>query len=285
MRICTWFGSEGLDVSLRSGASKFIHKYLGVPYTLNVHEFHSPKRPRETIVFLHGIGNTLHSWDEVVKGLPKDVRVIGIDLLGFGKSPRPEWAKYDAKTQARSVGITLLSMRLARQPIIVGHSLGALVAVHVARRYSLLSKRLILCSPPFYGPELLPGKIKSPDDMLRKIYQIAKKQPEQLVKFAPLAVKLGLANKSLNITDDTIGSYIGALEASIINQTALDDIQRLRMPIDIFYGTFDPVVIKKHITALGKERQSISVIRVPYGHEVVGGYAKRLATHISDLTG
>lgn len=264
--------------------SNFFHRYLRIPYSLHVYEFQSPKKPRATYVFIHGIGNSLHSWDEVVALMPKDVRLIGIDLLGFGESPKPKWAIYSAKYQARSVGLTLLALRLAHQPILVGHSLGALVAVEVAKRYPLIVRRLVLCSPPFYKPEVVGKKLKSNDDMLRELYRIAKKYPEQLEKFSPVAVKFGLANKSLNITQDTVGSYVAALEASIINQTSLEDIEKVKAPIDIFYGAFDPVVIKKHIVNLAKSHETVTAKRLIAGHEIVGGYVKSLAEHLVQLS-
>jgi pimeloyl-ACP methyl ester carboxylesterase len=268
---------------IRARLSHAFHRYLRVPYTLNVHEFHKPPKPKATYVLIHGIGNSLHSWDEVVEKMPKDVRIIGIDLLGFGKSPKPEWAIYDAKTQARSVGLTLLGLRLVQQPILVGHSLGALVAVEVAKRYSLIPKRLVLCSPPFYSPRVDTKKVGSPDDMLRTIYSIAKKNPERLAKFSSMAVKLGLANKTLDISQDNIPSYIATLESSIINQTSLEDVAKLKLPIDIFYGSFDPVVIKKHITGLAEKMDNVSATRLNGAHEIVGGYAKTLSHYLSEL--
>lgn len=270
-------------MSIRLRLSNAFHRYLNVPYTLNVHEFRKPKKPKATYVLIHGIGNTLHSWDEVVAQMPKDVRIIGIDLLGFGDSPKPEWAIYNAKTQARSVGVTLLGLRMVQQPIIVGHSLGALVSVEIAKRYPLIPKRLVLCSPPFYSPKVDEKKIGSPDDMLRTIYSIAKKYPEQLSKFSASAVKLGLANKTLNLSDDNIASYVAALESSIINQTSLKDVAKLKLPIDIFYGAFDPVVIKKHITTLAKTNENVTARRLPVGHEVVGGYVKAVGSYLSKL--
>lgn len=264
--------------------SNIFHRYFNVPYSLNVHEFRSPKKPKATYILIHGIGNNLHSWDEVVKLMPKDVRIIGIDLLGFGKSPKPQWAKYNAHTQARSVGMTLLGLRLKQRPIIVGHSLGALVAVEVAKRYPLMPKRLVLCSPPFYSPRIDGKKIGSPDDMLRTIYSVAKKYPDQLAKFSASAVKLGLANKTLDLSHDNIAPYVAALESSIINQTSLQDVTKLKLPIDIFYGAFDPVVIKKHIIDLAAKNKNVTAKRLNAAHEVVGGYVKALGKYLKEQT-
>lgn len=270
-------------MSIRVRLSDVFHRYLKVPYTLNVHEFQTPKKPKATFVLIHGIGNSLHSWDAMVDKMPRDVRIIGIDLLGFGESPRPGWAVYDAKTQARSVGVTLLGLRLMQQPIIVGHSLGALVAVELAKRYPVVPSRLVLCSPPFYRPPSEAKKFTSYDDMLRSIYTVAKKYPDQLARFSPLAVNLGLANKTLNLSQDNVPSYLATLESSIMNQTSLQDVKKLKLPIDIFYGAFDPVVIKKHIINLAKAKDNISVTRLNVGHEVIGGYGKSIALHLEDL--
>jgi surfactin synthase thioesterase subunit len=98
-----------------------------------------------------------------------------------------------------------------------------------------------------------------------------------------MAVKLGFANKSLNITEDNVSSYLGALEASIINQTSYEDITKLALPIEIFYGALDPVVISKHITKLAKEYENISAHRLVAGHEIVGGYVKSLGKFLVKL--
>lgn len=273
-----------MATTLRDHVASLFHRYLKVPYSLHVHEFHSPKKPKATYVLIHGIGNTYHAWDEVVKQMPKDVRIIGIDLLGFGKSPKPDWAVYDAKTQARSVGVTLLGLRMVQRPIIVGHSLGALVAVEVAKRYPFFPQRLVLCSPPFYKPKVDGGKKLSADNALRNIYHVARKYPERLRQLSPVAVKLGLANKALNVTEDNVAMYMAALESSIINQTALHDVSTLKLPIDIFYGVFDPVVIKKHITNLAKEKENVTARRLNTGHEIIGKiYVQAVSKYLNDL--
>lgn len=272
-------------MSIRQSLSTFVHRYLRVPYSLNVEVFQAPKKAKATYVFIHGIGNTLHSWDEVVAKAPKDVQLIGIDLLGFGKSPKPSWAIYNAKTQARSVGVTLLGLKLTRRPMLVGHSLGALVSVEIAKRYPLFIKALLLCSPPIYQPEVDSNKrIKTADDMLRQAYRVARKYPEQLEKISPMAVKLGLANRALNITQDNVESYFAALEASIINQTSLHDISRVKQPITIFYGAFDPVVVGKNISQLGKTQENITTKRLLTGHEIIGPYVGKVASWITDTS-
>lgn len=259
-----------------------IHRWLRVPYTLSTIAFRQPKKPVATVVLLHGIGNSAKSWEDLAPLLPKNVRVIGVDLLGFGKSPKPKWAKYNTVTQAKSVAVTLLRMGLQHKPIVVGHSMGSLVAIEVARRYPLAIKQLVLCSPPLYMPKRVKALVDY-DELLRELYRVAIKRPQLLEKLSPVAVKLGFANRALSITSDTVEPYLAALQASIINQQSVEVLARLRLPITIVYGSLDPVVIGANIKEIAKKNSAISVKTLLVGHEIIGAYTKSLAKILTDL--
>ncbi len=267
-------------MSVHSLGDTIIHRFLKVPYRLRVTKFRQSKRPTATIVLIHGIGNTANAWKELIPLLPSHVTVIGIDLLGFGRSPRPAWAQYSVKTQARSIVRTLLGMGMTQRPIIVGHSLGALVAIEIAKRYPVFIRELLLCSPPLYAPVVSEKKTFTKDTLLRELYRTARQNPEQLVRLSPLAVKLGFANKAFEVTDENVFAYIAALEASIINQTSLEDIKRLTIPIRILYGAFDAVVVGKHIRSVAVARPNVTVKRLIAGHEVTGSYTKAVAREL-----
>lgn len=262
-----------------------VHKFLRVPYAMHTTVFRAPKNPKETIVLLHGIGNSALAWNDVVPLLPKNVRIIGVDLLGFGKSPKPTWLKYNATAQARSLGATLLKLGINHRIILVGHSLGALVSVATAKRYPFLVKNLVLCSPPFYRPSRQQSILPQREDILREMYKTASKYPHRLIELSPLAVKMGLANKVLNIDDDNIFSYQAALGSSIMNQTSMEDLRRLTVPTSIIYGTLDPVVIGGNINSLSKTNKKIFVKKIVAGHEVVGRYANVLSEEVKALIG
>lgn len=259
-----------------------IHKWLRVPYTLHVRTFRHVKRPAATVLFIHGIGNNGAAWKEVVELLPADVRVVAVDLLGFGKSPKPEWAIYNAKKQATSVLATYLKLRLGGQVIVVGHSLGSLVAIEVAKRYPLLVRHLILCSPPFYRPDDTPEKLpKHPDAILRRIYKQVEKYPDEFIVLANFVTKYKLINETFSVTSENIHSYIGTLRATILNQTSLDDALKLSVPTDIIYGSLDPVVIKKNLKTLTGINPNVSLKTVVAGHEVLGLFVPAVASTIA----
>ena len=248
-----------------------LHRWLRVPYTLNVRYNQKPKKPRATVLFIHGIGNNGDVWQDVIKELPKDIRVITIDLLGFGHSPRPKWAMYNAKTQANAVLATFLKLRITSKVIVVGHSLGALVAIEMAKRYPLLIDSLILCSPPLYDTSDTKNKILPRSDrLLRKLYKTAQKRPDDFVRLSAFAMKYGLINKSFNVTSENVDSYMAALESTIVNQTSYDDAYSLQTKTHIIRGTLDPFVVTRNLKKLTKSNDNIEMTSIIAGHEVRG---------------
>jgi len=249
-----------------------IHKYLRIPYQLHVHVDKKVKRPRATVLLLHGMGNSGASWNQVASRLPDDIRIISLDLLGFGKSPSPRWLKYNTVIQAKSVIVTLLKLGINQQVIIVGHSMGSLVAIEMTKRYPLLVKSLILCSPPLYSEVERKTILPNPDQLLRNFYKLIQKYPTRIVDVAPLALKLKIVGSSFDVTDKNIDIYMAALESSILHQTSLVDIQRLQKPIQMIHGRFDPVVVKHNLDRVAQQNDNITLKVILAGHELMGAY-------------
>ncbi len=264
---------------------QFLHRWLKIPYSLHVRYNQKPVKPRATILFIHGIGNSGDAWVNVIKQLPDDIRIITIDLLGFGESPRPKWAMYDAKTQAGSVLATLFKLRIRGRIIIVGHSLGALVAVEMALRYPLLVKSLILCSPPFYQVDDTRTLLPRSDKILRRLYQSARNNPEQFLKLSAFGMKYKLTNRSFNLNEENIDSFMAALESMIINQTSFNDVQKLRMPIKVIKGTLDPLVIGKNLRKIAKNNPNVELKTIVALHDVKGPFVPVVVRSIKETIG
>ena len=258
----------------------FIHRLLRMPYTLHIRHLQRPRKPRATLLFVHGLGNTGDAWHDVIARMPADVRIISIDLLGFGESPNPSWALYDARTQAKSVLATLLKLRIAGPLIVVGHSLGSLVAIEITKRYPIFISQLILCSPPLYDDSK--GRLPRSDDLLRQLYAVAEQNPARFVKLAAVAMKYELINKTFNVTDENVGSYMAALSAMVINQTSLNDAMALNVPTTIIHGTLDPFVVAKNLKKLRVANKNITIKQIIAGHEVKGLFARSVSKTILD---
>lgn len=256
-----------------------IHRWLRVPYRLHTHVERSIKKPRATILFLHGIGSSSAEWEKVINKLPEDVSIFAIDLLGFGESPRPSWAKYSAREQARSVIATLLRVGFSRNLIIVGHSLGALVAVEVAKRYPLLVRSLVLCSPPFYRADVN-SKWPTSDQLLKNLFLLAQERQDNFLRFAEFATRYKLVNPAFQVTSDNVDSYLATLRGSIVSQTAFDDAKVIKKPTTIIYGSLDPLVIDRNIKSVAAANSYVKLSRHLLGHEISGRYIGVAVRHI-----
>jgi pimeloyl-ACP methyl ester carboxylesterase len=94
------------------------------------------------IVFIHGFCETGEIWNEFVKPLVKDFRVLLPDLPGFGNSqalPDP----FTIDDVATAVSSWLQGLRI-ESAIIVGHSLGGYVALSLAKSSPSLVKGFCL---------------------------------------------------------------------------------------------------------------------------------------------
>lgn len=260
-----------------------LHRWLRLPYLLNVRHISRPRRSRATVLFIHGIGNTGAAWDDVIKKLPNDIRIVTIDLLGFGDSPKPTHDVYNAKTQARSILATYLRLRIMGRVVVVGHSLGALVAIELAKRYPFIIASLLLVSPPLYDTSDMPNKFRlKKDDLLINLYRAAEQRPGNFVKISALAMKYNLINKSYNVTDDNVASYMATLESMIINQNSYDKVQKLRTPVRILRGTLDPFVVSKNLKKLAAHNHNIVTESVVAGHEVRGQLIDAVVNALTD---
>ncbi|MFI0982401.1 alpha/beta fold hydrolase [Streptomyces sp. NPDC021093] len=95
------------------------------PLHLHVHD-HGGEGP--ALLLLHGAGRSRADWDDVVPYLLPHHRVLAADLPGHGRSPAPAGSGWSFEATARALDATLA----AHDAVPVGHSLGGMVAVHLA---------------------------------------------------------------------------------------------------------------------------------------------------------
>jgi pimeloyl-ACP methyl ester carboxylesterase len=103
----------------------------------------------DTIVLLHGFLASSQYFKQLRKRLARTHTVISIDLLGFGKSPKPAASDYSYEAHVAAVHATLARIGTSKF-VLVGHSLGALIALRYANTYPEQVRRLGLLNPPMY---------------------------------------------------------------------------------------------------------------------------------------
>jgi pimeloyl-ACP methyl ester carboxylesterase len=96
----------------------------------------------EPIVLIHGLTANAFCFQAIVEALAPDHRVFTYDLRGRGDSEKPE-SGYRVPIHAADLAALIDVLQLER-PVIIGHSLGALIALYFAAHYPTALKRLVL---------------------------------------------------------------------------------------------------------------------------------------------
>ena len=107
-----------------------------------------PKNPNgKTILLLHGKNFNANYWEETIAALAKNgFRVVAPDQIGFGKSTKPEQYQYSFHQLASNTKAILDDLKISKV-IVLGHSMGGMVASRFALSYPELTEKLILENP------------------------------------------------------------------------------------------------------------------------------------------
>lgn len=102
---------------------------------------------RPTLVFIPGLSGTTRYWQGRLGALEKKYRILLMDPLGFGDSPKP-WSRYTVDSHVDALYQTLKN---EKRFVLIGHSMGTLLSIAYAARHPGQVTRLVLLSIPFFG--------------------------------------------------------------------------------------------------------------------------------------
>jgi pimeloyl-ACP methyl ester carboxylesterase len=97
------------------------------------------------VIFLHGSWDNSNQWTKIVEPLSKNFHCFAIDLLGFGNSIAIETPS-SIEMEVDCLHEFLSALKL-RPVYLVGHSLGAWIAVSYTLKYSGLVQGVVVISP------------------------------------------------------------------------------------------------------------------------------------------
>jgi esterase len=103
------------------------------------------------VVFLHGASGSMRTYAWLPEEIAAGRRIVRVDLRGHGRSEHAPGA-YDVDSYGEDV-VKTLHETVGRPAVLVGHSLGGVVAWWVAQRHPELVAAAFLEDPPLYMGE------------------------------------------------------------------------------------------------------------------------------------
>ncbi|KAL8210030.1 hypothetical protein R6Q57_006762 [Mikania cordata] len=125
----------------------------------------------ENVLFIHGFISSSAFWTETLfpnfsRSIKSKYRLFAIDLLGFGKSPKPHESLYTMKEHLDMIERSVLEPNRVESFHIVAHSLGCILALALAVKYPNSVKSLTLLAPPYFPT---PKGEEATQYMMRKV--------------------------------------------------------------------------------------------------------------------
>ena len=102
------------------------------------------------IVIVPGITSPAITWEFVAEELARDYRVVTLDIRGRGLSDKPH-SDYSLPEYAADVAGLIGALGL-RRPVVLGHSMGARIAIALGALHPEAPGPLIIVDPPLTGP-------------------------------------------------------------------------------------------------------------------------------------
>lgn len=111
-----------------------------------LHYYRTGQEEKEPMLLVHGFSDNGLCWTPVARELEKKYDLIMPDMRSHGLSARI--SEEEPIDMASDLVQLIQSLGLSR-PIIVGHSMGAMIAFQVGVRYTHLAKAMVLEDPPW----------------------------------------------------------------------------------------------------------------------------------------
>jgi len=201
------------------------------------------------LVLLHGLFNSGLYWGARYDGLAGDGSLIAPDLLGFGRSPRPT-SGYSAAEHADAVAHAMRTNGVGAPLVVGAHSLGALVAIHLADRHPDLVAGIVAFSPPLYPSTERARRCIERADLVVRAFMASDALGERLCalmcrypRAAAQLVRVARPDLPGPLAADRVQhswwSYSETMDHVILAADAHRVLARLRIPVHLIAGSED----------------------------------------------
>lgn len=178
----------------------------------------------EPMLFVHGWLGSWRYWWPSMQVLSSHHRAFAVDLWGFGDSAKSPHS-YSLESYVKLLEEFVEKLGIAAPVTLVGHSLGAAVALRYARKCRDRVRRLILVALPLTGDHIH-SELKNTDPA------------EILHRFS----RNGTYTEVVSEIHKTDRSAVSSLASQLTDFNFVPDLQEIGCPILLIYGDRDPIV-------------------------------------------
>ncbi len=208
------------------------------------------------VVFLHGLGASSRYWQALAQ-VSSGYAATAPDLLGFGCSPSPPDAPYDVACH-----LDALAPTVPPGPVVVGHSMGAILAAALAAACPV--RAVLLLGAPAFPDEAAARRDIGGLGLLARLTvdrsPLARWLCQAMCNLRPLASAVApLVNRDLppSIASDgarhTWASYQRSLERVVVRHRVVPDLVAAGVPAVLLHGRSDRSAPVGHARALVEE--------------------------------
>ncbi len=229
------------------------------------------------VVLLHGITASGDVYGAGWEGLASTGRVVVPDLLGFGRSLDERRGDFSLDAHLAALDGMLAVLSLDSTPVtVVGHSLGALLALHWAARGERVEKVVAFCAPLYRDPAEADARIRAIGPLERLFalegpaaaaacaWMCEHRSTAQWLSVAleprwpvPIA-RMGVRH--------TWPSYLGAMNGVIRRggwESSLTTLEAAGTPVVLAEGVRDPVPVPGRAAALATLHANVDYVQHP----------------------
>lgn len=235
------------------------------------------------VILVHGIASSAVTFENLVPLISSRHRVVAVDLLGFGESVAPASARFTIEEHVDALSDTIDALRLRRPFVLVGHSMGSLIAARYAATHANRVTKLVLVSPPIYvSPTALGDPIeRATMGLYLKAYEYLRTNKTFTLRNAAMLARLSPIRNVLEVSERNWTAFVLSLENSLESQTTVSDIASVSCPVEVIYGALDPFMMPGGLRIVEQMRE-VTVHRVEAADHLV---RKRLARVIATAVG
>ena len=228
-------------------------KYLNAPSDMidiagtRLHVRDSGAKTAPAVIFLHGFGASLHTWEPWAAELEKELRVIRIDLPGSGLSLPDPTGDYTDKRSLQIINALMDKLGLARASL-VGNSIGGRIAWTFAGTYPARVDRLVLVSlDSFASPGFEYGK-QPQVPVMAKLMRVALPKPLLTMSLRPAYANPASLTDALATRYHDLMLAPGSRDALLARmaQTVLTDplpiLKQITAPTLLVWGEQDAMI-------------------------------------------